>query len=277
MPKSYLAIFENKKDPFTIKNDQVPMIKTITVGSSNAAYLQPWTGKIPSEVGKSQISKIIKRGTSAKIKDMKQREAEKEFFKLQAGTYKEFRIRPNYKTWVNPSIPYLTSTPDGLVLSGLKEVVAVIELKSTSCLTIQDLEFDCRTSRKHGVYVHTDVQTNEPSIKLRPGHQWFTQLSVQMIVHRVSWAILGLRVADSWFTTTVYGEEGRHRQLVLNTIKSYSRLLNKVSESNWIESAVMTRKRGRPKKKTNIRRTDYFLDKNRPMVLTMPMKDAEGK
>lgn len=45
------------------------------------------------------------------------------------GTYDRMVLRPNNCTYMNPLIPFLTATPDGLVTKGATEIIGVVEVK----------------------------------------------------------------------------------------------------------------------------------------------------
>jgi hypothetical protein len=155
--------------------------------------------------------------------------------------------KPSVK--LKAALPYLVSTPDGIVKNGAINNIATIEVKTDS--TGKDLLTYAKLSaydKNFGMKV-TINPDGTVSGELRRGHPWRTQVLVQMLVLRVEKAYVGLKVAGKWALAVEHRDRELLCRVAQNVQSAHLRILSQYSSDIVKDFDHYKPKMGRPKKK----------------------------
>lgn len=132
-PPALIDLCERNNKPFSLSDKRICQLAVkATIGSSNLSYFQPWKGKRRSKRLDSMLSAIGRRDQYHKEKrhkDVSSKQSEMMFLSDMKRTYKGLGLRANKTTYMNPNIPFLTATPDALIIKNATEIHGVVEVK----------------------------------------------------------------------------------------------------------------------------------------------------
>ena len=208
------------------EGDYAKGIRGLTVTSSRAPYFSPWTGKVKGEdkeeIIKNRASKMDNTYEGSATSD----EVEKLFFSFQYEDIDGYVRRNPKKVAFNPDLPFLSSRPDGYVIAGQGQAVAVVEVK---------------------------LRTGETKSLLQKGSQIYTQLYVQMLTSRLQKAYLATTNDHENFQIEVLHLDPSEAQTVVaNLFEAYTQVVAELDleDIKFKESLLIPRK-GKPKQKVS--------------------------
>lgn len=250
-PQVLWKLCQDLSQPIALSEKQQNLAKSICVGSSTVAYFRPWSGRSRVEGNEiTLLQKMIDRSLASSLKIESTVKDEKLFFKLVNNKINGNLARRNNKTFINPSLPHLSATPDGLIYQGADKIVGIVEIKS---LKAEDQETYWKKAnyKRRGLGVILRRETEEGHImeSIRPGHPWLAQIYLQMVVLRVKKAVLVLRVGNEWRQIEVPFCPNKAYCLVSNATRTYFTILKKLAKKTLSRKQIEFKSlKGRPKK-----------------------------
>ena len=175
------------------------------------------------------------------------RNTETEYFRSDISHITGLNVRRNEKVIHNPGVPYLVSTPDGLVYDRLTTIVGTVEIKYVS-----------EKAKAHGLQLTKD-QNGFEKWCVSSGHPWLTQMFVQMVTTRAEFSILAMKKEGRWVTVRVEYDEEIAQKIIRNIWSAYKVTILKLPKETLEKKCTMLKKRvGRPKKKCKSVRKHNF-------------------
>jgi hypothetical protein len=244
-----------------LTGEAADVLKTYCIGSSTVSYFRPWSGTGKTVIEPvAGLEKMIRRSISVKVDSRENDKIEKEFFQACGNRVLEFHARRNRQTFVNPSLPHLSATPDGLLYSGADRRVGVIEIKSPNIADEDDYWVKGFKSRNLGVVLYRDVEGGQIQQDVRKGHGWLAQLYLQMVVLRVKVAALVIKVGTEWKIVEVQYDRKTAQRLVRNVTRQYFSCIQKLKHKLVTSKPLsLTRPVGRPTKRKGGRPKKDFI------------------
>lgn len=123
------------------------------------------------------------------------------FLSYMQRTYKGLGLRANKTTYMNPNIPFLTATPDALIVRNATEIYGVVEVKDLGFkdeAAIWNQIVDGPSTL--GLTGYREGEESPIQYRLRPGHQWTTQIVAQCLTLGVDFGVLALKAGSDWVT-----------------------------------------------------------------------------
>jgi len=234
--------------PMAFEGEQGSILSQVTVGSSVAKHFTPWTGKPRKPDAK--VDPVERMERRAKYIDAEPNEAEYEFF---AGVGKELlnkpHIRRNKQQYICSSFPHIHATPDGFLYKNAAEKEAVIEVK------------ECIDFESSGLTRLGEIDGKQ-QYGLRKGHEWYTQLYVQMMATNLDRGYLAAKISGEWMVAEISLDVVQAERLGRNTLIKYEEVLPRIGEEKKEEVDRLEKKKaGRPRKVRWVRgRNDFRVD-----------------
>lgn len=240
---------------FAVPGSLLSTIKAISVGSSVVSYFCPWKGARRKNTSMDCIlEKLTDRGDSCQLKNDDNELTESRYFREKQGKVLGMRCMRNKRTFINPSLPFLSATPDGLLFSSVDKVIGVIEIKDLNVKDEAEYWEKGTTRKSWGIQIERDQPGGPIKERLRKGHCWSAQLYVQMITMRVTKGLLVLKVGEEWKEILIQIDTLKAQRMISNVRKQYTVILDEIiPDTLKIDLKPSNSKRGRPKMKNWIR------------------------
>lgn len=240
VPQSLLNLAEKSTEIVKLTDEVAKGLRGLTVTSTSAAYYAPWTGE-ERKTTDGLETRLRKLDNTFFNENSEAVAAEKTVLACYTIFEKHGKARSNSKVCFNPRLPFMSSRPDGFVYLKPGVPVATIEVKSYGQMFSDKLPTGLVGNSEKGSYT------------ISSGHQWLTQVVVQMLSSRVDLAYLV--VVDSvgaMITVLLSLDTTKASRLVRNCWKSYVKTITSLPEDNLeIKERLMVPKKGNPKLRRN--------------------------
>ena len=172
-------------------------------------------------------------------------EVEESFLKEARKILPGLDTRRNLRQWINPSAPAFTAFPDAIIWKKGGVPWATVEVKEV----LGDRLGIREEAAKDGSIIYT----------LAPGHEWFTQTAVQMLVLGVDLAFLVCWHRSQWKVARLTRREYFMKRITKNTEARYLCALrtNRETIEEVIPSLINKKTPGRRKKNKKSQRTVF--------------------
>lgn len=189
---------------------------SVTVGGSTAKYFAPWTGKPQKENSRIDLlDKLERRGLQTSSGP---NAVEKEFFgEVAKYLFPKKLTKRNTKLYIHPSIPYVHATPDGFLYKNAIQKEAPIEVK------------ECNNLESSGI-ITTEQAPGHLNSTLRKGHEWYTQLYLQMMATGLDKAYLAVKECGVWKVCSLELDPIEADKVAVNILVRYEDLLERIRE-----------------------------------------------
>ena len=246
-------------NPTIVDKAKTDILSKFLVSSSNTCRYSPMSGENRSEDDYSIYNYMMKEKLGG---NHEQVAAEAEFISYLKSIKPGEEPKKNNSSYMNPAVPYLIATPDGVVKKGAVTIIASIEVKIiTSKKTFSDFAKDSLVDKNIGIKILVEADGSF-SATLRKGHPWRAQILTQLLALRVEKAYLGVKVAGRW----VLVEEKRDRETLAtvakNVFSTHLRVLSQYATTISNDYEPWKTNVGRPKKnvKADTVKTSFLED-----------------
>ncbi len=249
LPPEILNLTNDKDNPICIDKAQAETISRWCVSSSTIYKFRPLTGcdekPFPVEYLSDRLSRP-KHGYSKYLRNIEQ-----DFFSNHHEDLEYYKVEKNTLSWINPSIPTIMATPDGLLKDSSKRIVGVIELKiPKKAVTIEQLVTRTKQRDSCGLKFQQDVK-GDLQVSVKKGHPWYCQWYLQCIALRVRIGYLAFKTIFGWVGTFINFEESEAQRMLTNIKQFHSEVMlynNSIEKQNELDT--LKKKAGRPPKLT---------------------------
>ena len=250
-PSDLIAKCSDTDKPIALVGKHCSQLRGITIGSSTIQYFRPWSGEGTKESSfDNLLMKMDERSMSNDLANQKSEDVERSFFQEYKPAKDGYSCLRNKRTFINPSLPFMTATPDGLVFSSATKCIGVVEIKDVGVKNIDEYWQRGLKTRSLGVVLRRDFEGGPIIETIRNGHPWISQIYLKMICLKVKKALLVLRVASTWRTIFVEYDAEEGDKICRNSFKLYKEILKEM-QIDFPSSGchINSRKKGRPQKK----------------------------
>lgn len=215
-----------------LDREDASRIRGKLISASVSANFCPFTGK-PNKTDdklKHEDLLICKLESLAMGGNQENRRSEQSLFDVSHTVFNEERLTlvRNHKVFWNPSIPWVTGDPDG-VLSRFKGVaLAPVEVKVPKSTT---------KDKSLGIIKEGSPQT----WRLRKGHPWQSQVFTQILSMGSTFGFLAVLLQKEWILVRVEPSRLELAQFANNLLHSLRQV------ASLIDKEIIKRKRGRRK------------------------------
>jgi hypothetical protein len=208
LPKDMLALCKGKTMPFRLSVADTGKYKGTLISSSFFHRCRIRKGlENCNETRLLRLQENIKKAAEQSKKYHENSKTPQEKKVLQEIKIHGRQVQANSVSYINPSLPFLSAIPDGIMKSNKRIAYYPIEIKCT-----EDSSIDALLEKDTSGL----LRDADGLYSLRKGHEWESQLFCQMIVLRVETGWLVVWCGDKGITVKVKASLAKLNRLAMN-------------------------------------------------------------